>query len=112
MDRKAKEFAVFRSFWEAGFKAPVVNDVRAEIWTKLWGNSSFNPISALTHATLEDICKFGPTRALATDMMRETQAIGEALEFASAFLWKSASPVRKLLALIRRRCSRTSKQGE
>jgi len=70
---------VSEAFGQAGFKAPVVNDVRAEIWTKLWGNSSFNPISALTHATLEDICKFGPTRALATDMMRETQAIGEAL---------------------------------
>jgi 2-dehydropantoate 2-reductase len=70
---------VSEAFGKAGFKAPVVNDVRAEIWTKLWGNSSFNPISALTHATLEDICKFGPTRALATDMMRETQAIGEAL---------------------------------
>jgi hypothetical protein len=70
---------VSEAFGKAGFKAPVVSDVRAEIWTKLWGNSSFNPISALTHATLEDVCKFGPTRALAMDMMRETQAIGEAL---------------------------------
>ena len=50
-----------------------------EIWTKLWGNLSFNPISALTHATLEDICRFPPTRALAADMMREAQAVGEAL---------------------------------
>jgi 2-dehydropantoate 2-reductase len=66
-------------FGKAGFKAPFVSDVRGEIWTKLWGNSNFNPISALTHATFEDICKFGPTRALAMDMMRETQAIGEAL---------------------------------
>jgi 2-dehydropantoate 2-reductase len=66
-------------FNRAGFKAPVVSDVRAELWTKLWGNSSFNPISALTHATLEDICKFGLTRALAADIMREVQAIGEAL---------------------------------
>jgi 2-dehydropantoate 2-reductase len=66
-------------FTRAGFKAPVVNDVRAEIWTKLWGNLSFNPISALSHATLEDICKFAPTRALAANMMREAQAIGEAL---------------------------------
>ena len=54
-------------------------DVRAEIWTKLWGNLSFNPISALTHATLEDICRFAPTRALAAEMMREAQAVGEAL---------------------------------
>jgi 2-dehydropantoate 2-reductase len=70
---------VSEAFGKAGFKAPIVSDIRAEIWTKLWGNSSFNPISALTHATLEDICKFGPTRALAMDTMRETQAIGEAL---------------------------------
>jgi 2-dehydropantoate 2-reductase len=66
-------------FARAGFKAPVVNDVRAEIWTKLWGNLSFNPISALTHAMLVDICEFAPTRALAANMMREAQAIGEAL---------------------------------
>jgi 2-dehydropantoate 2-reductase len=63
----------------AGFKAPIVTDIRAEIWTKLWGNSSFNPISALTHATLEDICRFPLTRALAEDIMREVQTIGEAL---------------------------------
>ncbi len=56
----------------------MVTDVRSEIWTKLWGNLSFNPISALTHATLEDICRFAPTRALAADMMREAQAVGEA----------------------------------
>lgn len=66
-------------FGRAGFKAPVVSDIRAELWTKLWGNSSFNPISALTHATLEDICRHPLTRALAADIMREVQAIGEAL---------------------------------
>ena len=70
---------VSEAFTRAGFKAPVVGDVRAEIWTKLWGNLSFNPISALTHATLVDICEFVPTRALAANMMREAQAIGEAL---------------------------------
>jgi 2-dehydropantoate 2-reductase len=70
---------VSEAFSRAGFKAPVVTDVRAEIWTKLWGNLSFNPISALTHATLEDICRFAPTRALAAEMMHEARAIGEAL---------------------------------
>jgi 2-dehydropantoate 2-reductase len=70
---------VSAAFARASFKSPVVSDVRAEIWTKLWGNLSFNPISALTHATLEDICRFPPTRALAADMMREAQAVGEAL---------------------------------
>ena len=63
----------------AGFKAPISKDIRSEIWLKVWGNLSFNPISALTHATLEDICLYGPTRELAAAMMREAQTIGEAL---------------------------------
>jgi 2-dehydropantoate 2-reductase len=64
---------------KAGFKAPVISDIRAEIWTKLWGNLSFNPLSALTHATLVDICRFPLTRELAAKMMQEAQAVGEAL---------------------------------
>ncbi|MGA2551996.1 MAG: 2-dehydropantoate 2-reductase [Burkholderiaceae bacterium] len=64
---------------EAGFKAPVLSDIRSEIWTKLWGNLSLNPISALTHATLADICQFPPTRALLANMMREAQAVAEHL---------------------------------
>ena len=64
---------------KAGFRAPVTNDIRAELWLKLWGNLSFNPISALTHATLEDICRFPATRALAAEMMREAEAIANAL---------------------------------
>jgi 2-dehydropantoate 2-reductase len=63
----------------AGFKAPVAKDIRSELWVKLWGNLSFNPISALTHATLEDICRFPPTRALAAAMMGEAQRVAEAL---------------------------------
>ena len=63
----------------AGFKAPTVSDIRSEIWTKLWGNLSFNPISALTHATLEDICRDRAARALAAEIMREAQRVGEAL---------------------------------
>ncbi|MGA7749553.1 MAG: ketopantoate reductase C-terminal domain-containing protein, partial [Gallionella sp.] len=66
-------------FKAAGFKAPVISDIRSEIWLKLWGNLSFNPISALTHATLEDICVFPATRELAANMMREAQIIGEKL---------------------------------
>lgn len=71
--------AVSTAFTAAGFKAPVVTDIRAEIWTKLWGNLSFNPISALTGATLAGICRNPLTRALAADMMREAQSVGEAL---------------------------------
>ena len=68
-----------RALMAAGFKAPVSKDIRGEIWVKLWGNLSFNPISALTHATLQDICRFPPTRALAAAMMTEARAVGEAL---------------------------------
>ncbi len=71
--------ALAQRFRDAGFKAPVVSDIRAEIWLKLWGNVSFNPISALTHATLEDICRFPETRALVAAMMTEAQAIGTKL---------------------------------
>ena len=71
--------AVADAFKAAGFKAPISGDIRSEIWLKLWGNLSFNPISALTHATLEDICTEPLTRELAANMMREAQTIGEKL---------------------------------
>ena len=38
--------------------------IRGVVWVKLWGNVSFNPLSALTHATIEDLCRFAPTRTL------------------------------------------------
>ena len=66
-------------FAEAGFKSRVLTDIRSEIWLKLWGNLTFNPISALTHATLVDICQFPATRSLAAAMMTEAQEIGERL---------------------------------
>ncbi|OGT80542.1 MAG: 2-dehydropantoate 2-reductase [Gammaproteobacteria bacterium RIFCSPLOWO2_02_FULL_61_13] len=71
--------ALAKSMMAAGFKAPVSRDIRSEIWVKLWGNVSFNPISALTHATLEDICRFPLTRELVTRMMTEAKAVGEKL---------------------------------
>ncbi len=64
---------------QAGFKAPIRNQIRTEIWIKLWGNVAFNPISALTGATLEDICRYPLTRELAREMMTEAQAIAESL---------------------------------
>ena len=52
LDDGARRRRFRRRSRRAGFKAPVIDDIRSEIWLKLWGNLSFNPISALTHATL------------------------------------------------------------
>jgi 2-dehydropantoate 2-reductase len=62
-------------FTRAKLKAPVLADIRAEIWLKLWGNMTFNPISALTGATLAEICQYPPTRALAAAVMTEAQVV-------------------------------------
>lgn len=64
-------------FVAAGLKAPVLDRIRDEIWLKLWGNVCFNPISALTHATLDVICTDPATRALSRAIMMETQGIAE-----------------------------------
>lgn len=64
---------------EAGLKAPVRPELRHEIWVKLWGNLSFNPISALTHATLDVLCTDPGTRGVARRMMLEAQEIAEKL---------------------------------
>ena len=71
--------AICEAFVGAGFKSFVLPDIRSEIWLKLWGNLTFNPISALTHSTLVDICQFPQTRALAAQMMSEAQQIAEKL---------------------------------
>jgi 2-dehydropantoate 2-reductase len=62
-----------------GFKAPVLNDIRSEIWLKLWGNLCFNPISALTRSTLDVIATDPDTQMTADLMMREAEVIGEKL---------------------------------
>jgi 2-dehydropantoate 2-reductase len=46
---------------------------------KLWGNMTFNPISALSRATLAGICQYPPSRALAADMMSEAQTVAHKL---------------------------------
>jgi 2-dehydropantoate 2-reductase len=63
----------------ARLKSPVLSDIRSEIWLKLWGNLTFNPISALTRATLVDICQCPPTRELAVAMMSEAQTVAHKL---------------------------------
>ena len=77
--RSERVEALSQVFMRAGFKSPVARDIRSEMWIKLWGNLSFNPISALTHATLEDIARHPLTRHLAERMMGEAQAVAEKL---------------------------------
>jgi 2-dehydropantoate 2-reductase len=64
---------------KAGFKAPIRSNIRSEMWVKLWGNLAFNPISALTRATLEDMCRYPLTRQLAREMMTEALTIATRL---------------------------------
>jgi len=71
--------AISAAFTRAGFKAPVIGDIRSEIWLKLWGNLSFNPISALTHATLVGLLRYPLTRQLSIDMMREAEVVANKL---------------------------------
>ena len=66
-------------FVSAGLKCPILADIRAEIWLKLWGSLSFNPISALTHSTLVDLCDHAEARELARNMMLEAQLVATKL---------------------------------
>ncbi len=72
--------ALSRMMEAGGLRAPVLDRIRDEIWLKLWGNLCFNPISALTHATLDVICSDPETRAVAKAMMLEAKAIGDRLD--------------------------------
>ncbi|GAB2917623.1 MULTISPECIES: 2-dehydropantoate 2-reductase [Streptomyces] len=72
-----------RAFGEAmvagGLKCPVEPDIRGDVWVKLLGNISFNPISALARATMRQMCRHGGTRRVIETMMAETLAVAEAL---------------------------------
>jgi 2-dehydropantoate 2-reductase len=70
---------VSECFIRGALQAPVLSDIRAEIWLKLWGNLTFNPISALSRATLADICRYPPSRAVAAAMMTEAQTVANKL---------------------------------
>ncbi|MGR3290785.1 MAG: 2-dehydropantoate 2-reductase [Paracoccaceae bacterium] len=73
--RSERATALSKVLTSAGLKAPVRPRLRDEIWMKLWGNLSFNPISALTHATLDVLCTDPGTRDIARQMMLEAQQI-------------------------------------
>jgi 2-dehydropantoate 2-reductase len=70
---------VARCFINGGMQAPILSDIRSEIWLKLWGNLTFNPISALSRATLAGICQYPPSRAIAAAMMSEAQSVANQL---------------------------------
>lgn len=78
-ERTERVQALSSALISAGFKAPIRPQIRNEIWVKLWGNLSFNPVSALTCATLETIGSDRGTREVVRRMMLEGQAVGEAL---------------------------------
>ena len=77
--KSERAVALSQALSAAGLKAPVRPRLRDEIWVKLWGNLSFNPISALTQAPLDVLCTDSGTRAVAKGMMLEAQEIAEKL---------------------------------
>jgi 2-dehydropantoate 2-reductase len=68
-----------RALFEAGFDAPIRDDIRWNVWLKLWGNVCFNPISVLTGATLDRIVREPSLRSLCESMIMETKAVNESL---------------------------------
>ena len=77
--RSERVTALAQTLTAAGFTSRVLTDIRAHLWVKAWGNLAFNPISALTGATLAEICQLPSTRELAAEMMREAGAVAERL---------------------------------
>jgi len=78
-ERNARIEALHGLLTRAGFDAPIRSDIRDEIWLKLWGNLCFNPLSALTHATVDVIAADPDLRAICKTMMTEAKAIGDRL---------------------------------
>ena len=71
--------AVSNLLIKAGIKAPVSKDIRSDIWLKLIGNSSFNPLSVITQNTLKEICENKDTKIIIENMMNEAILIGKEL---------------------------------
>lgn len=71
--------AIYDMIVKSGLRSFLLDNVRAEIWLKAWGNLSFNPISALTHATMVDIARYSLTRDLSIKMMEEAQTVANKL---------------------------------
>lgn len=77
--RSSRVLELSKALTEAGFDAPVRDNIRWNVWLKLWGNVCFNPISVLTGGTLDRIVGDSSLRALSKTMMLETKAVNEAL---------------------------------
>ena len=77
--RSDRVVALSKALIEAGLEAPIRDQIRWNVWLKLWGNVCFNPISALTRATLDRITSEPRLRALCKAMMHESKAVAEAL---------------------------------
>jgi 2-dehydropantoate 2-reductase len=77
--RTERVAAIAQAFTAAGFASRVVTDVRSHLWVKAWGNLAFNPISALTGATLAQICRWPATRGVAAQMMGEAAEVADRL---------------------------------
>jgi 2-dehydropantoate 2-reductase len=76
--RSDRVVALAAALVSAGFDAPIRDNIRWNVWLKLWGNVCFNPISALTHATLDRITTEPHLRALCKRIMREAKAVTDA----------------------------------
>ena len=77
--RSERVLELSKALVAAGMKSAAKRDIRTDIWMKLWGNLSFNPLSLLTHATLEQLAGDADTAGTVREMMVEGQAVGEAL---------------------------------
>ncbi|MEU1116550.1 MULTISPECIES: 2-dehydropantoate 2-reductase [unclassified Streptomyces] len=77
--RSARCTAFSEAMVAGGLKCPVEPELRGDIWIKLLGNISFNPISALSRATMAEMCRHGGTRRVIEIMMNETLAVAAAL---------------------------------
>jgi len=71
--------AIHKVIKDAGCKCFILTDIRDELWVKLWGNLTFNPLSAVTHATLKGLTEYPLTRQVAKNMMTEARVVAEKL---------------------------------
>jgi 2-dehydropantoate 2-reductase len=77
--RSERTRAIAEALIAAGFRCPITTRIREEVWVKLLGNVAFNPISALTGGTLEELARHKDVRALVRAVMGETESVAARL---------------------------------